>query len=49
MAPVIWRAGQMKFDDIIDFRDNDSDEVWYGGVMISNQILKFLELGQIRQ
>ena len=28
-------GGQMKFDDIIDFRGNDSDEVWYGGVMIS--------------
>ena len=28
-------GGQMKFDDIIDFRGNNSDEVWYGGVMIS--------------
>ena len=28
-------TGKMKFDDIIDFRDNDSNEVWYGGVTIS--------------
>jgi hypothetical protein len=28
-------TGQMKFDYIIDFRDNDSDEIWYGGVTIS--------------
>ena len=29
-------SGQMKFNDIIDFRENNSDKVWYGGVMISN-------------
>ncbi|MAD73050.1 MAG: hypothetical protein CL973_04585 [Euryarchaeota archaeon] len=29
-------SGQMKFDDIIDFREYNSDKVWYGGVMISN-------------
>ena len=28
-------TGKIKFDDIIDFRDNDSNEVWYGGVTVS--------------
>ena len=30
----------MKFDDIIDFRENNSTKVWYGGVTISNQTVE---------
>tara|TARA_B110000008_G_C16901998_1_gene537175 strand:+ start:483 stop:1097 length:615 start_codon:yes stop_codon:yes gene_type:complete len=33
-------TGQMKFNDIIDFRENNSDKVWYGGVIISNPSVK---------
>ena len=29
-------SGQIKFDDVIDFRENNSTKVWYGGVTISN-------------
>ena len=29
-------SGQIKFDHIIDFRENNSDSVWYGGVVISS-------------